>query len=120
MLRIFGVALGALMMTGTAQAATIGYVCDGKVQLIVAPNMEKASQCAAILTGQCVEGFRIEAGYFAIVQGANGIANGTSAGAHDAVSAKETAMSTCEAQNGGACSLIASGQDDGASFHNCE
>ncbi len=120
MLRIFGVALGALMMTSAAQAGTIGYVCDGKVQLIVAPTMEKAGQCASILTGECEEGFRIEAGYFAIAEGANGIANGTSAGAADAASATQTAMSTCTAQNGGECNLTVSGQDDGASFFNCE
>ena len=120
MLRFIGFTLGVLMVTGTAQAGTIGYVCDGKVQLIVAPSMEKAGQCAALLTGECVEGFKIESGYFAIAQGANGVANGASAGANDAASAEQTAMSFCESQNVGACTLAISGQDDGASFYNCE
>ena len=83
MLRITSIAVAALMMVGSAQAGTIGYICDNQVQLIVAPTMEKAEQCAALLTGECTEGFKIDSGYFALASSADGTAHGTSAGAHD-------------------------------------
>ncbi|MCF6303575.1 MAG: hypothetical protein L3J13_10355 [Devosiaceae bacterium] len=119
MLRVTGICLAALMMAGSAQATTIGLICDGNVQLIVAPSVEKAEQCAAALTGNCTEGFRIDSGYFALASSADGLANGTAAGAADEAGAAQTAISSCEAQGNGDCSVTSSGNDDGNTSLSC-
>ncbi|HHB83387.1 MAG TPA: hypothetical protein ENK61_07965 [Devosia sp.] len=120
MLRFSGFCVAALMAAGSAQAATIGLVCDGSVQLIVAPTEEKAEQCAAALPGNCTEGFRIDAGYFAIASSADAMASGTGAGAADEAGAAQTAIASCEAQGNGDCSIISSGNDDGNTSFSCE
>lgn len=120
MLRISSFAIAALMMAGSAQAATVGLVCDGVVQLVVAPTDEKANQCVAALEGSCTEGFRIDSGYFALASSADGMAHGTAAGSSDAAGATQTAISTCETQGNGACSISFEGNDDGETLYSCE
>lgn len=120
MLRFSGFCVAALMMASSAQATTIGLICDGNVQLIVAPTEEKAGQCAAALPGSCTEGFKIDSGYFAIASSADGMASGTAAGAADEAGAAQTAISSCEAQGNGDCSITTAGNDDGETSLTCE
>ncbi len=120
LLKLSGLSLAALMLAGSAQAATIGLVCDGVVQLVVAPSVEEANQCAAALTGNCTEGFRIDGGYFAIATSAEGSAVGTSAGASSLEGAEQTAMSSCAQGGDGDCSISVSGNDDGNTYNSCQ
>ena len=124
MLRISGIGIAALMVAGSfvampAQAATVGLVCDGVVQLVVAPTDEKANQCVAALSGNCEEGFRKDSGFFAFADSADGLAHGVGVGA-DKPSAAFTAIASCETQGHGGCSVSSSGEDDGSTFHSCE
>ena len=120
MLRISGIALALAMMAGSAQAATIGLICDSTVHLVVAPSIEKAAQCATDLGSACNEGFRIDSGYFAIAQ-SDGNAQGIAAGSPDAAAAEQTAMSSCEGQGGaGSCAISIAGNDDGNTYNDCQ
>ncbi|HHS82260.1 MAG TPA: hypothetical protein ENJ68_01960 [Devosia sp.] len=120
MLRISGIALALAMMAGSAQATTIGIVCGGTAHLVVAPSVEKAEQCAAALGSSCTEGFRMDAGFYAIARSSNG-ALGVAAGSADLASARQTAISSCESQGGaGTCSISVSGNDDGTALNECQ
>lgn len=55
-----------------AEAATLGLTCAGRTEIIVAPNLEEAEQCAAVFPKVCVSGFSAVGGHYAVAETLDG------------------------------------------------
>lgn len=119
MIRILSLCVTALMVAGSAQAATVGLTCDGRTQIVVAPTMAKANACIATMAG-CTVGFNANGGYFAVAQTVDGLGQGAAGGYRSEKAVSERAISSCEALGAGSCVVILSGHDDGNSYRACQ
>ena len=112
-------ALAILAFCAPALSATVGANCRGNSIIFVAPSVMKAENCA--LSNGCRIGFKVKGGYYAIAQSVDGQKFSASAGGfRKAASANERAISRCEDYGATACTVIAKGHDNNATYRNCE
>lgn len=103
-----------------AEAATLGLTCAGRTEIIVAPNLEEAEQCAAVFPKVCVSGFSAVGGHYAVAETLDGRGLGAAGGFKTAGAVAKRAMESCARLDNGDCAIVLSGVDDGKSYLNCK
>jgi hypothetical protein len=108
------------LVVNHASAATLGVTCAGRTEIIVAPSLEEAEQCAAAFPKVCVSGFSAVGGHYAVAETPDGRGLGAAGGFRSANAVAKRALASCAKLDNGACAIILSGIDDGKSYLNCK